>query len=337
MNRFLRPLLVNGRLKLAALALALLLWVSVSAEEPASQWLTVPVEVALLDPMHTLVGGPVPSQVEVRFSGPGRDLWELALNRPSLVLPVRNAEEDDQIFVLDPEMVRVPQNLEVAARDVRPSSVRLLLQRLVRREVPVRVRIPEQLPDGWVWTDRPQSRPATVELIGPEAALDEIDTLYTVPVQFSQSDSMLSRTLALDTTGLGEARLETREVRVLGRAERVVRRTIDAVPINAPDGFRVAPSTVSVDVTGPARRVAALDAEALRARPVLDSLVGPVPAAGAQVPLRLDGVPTGVTASPSVGSVRVRPPLPVRDTVVPDTIQDSAGREFLPELEGVDP
>lgn len=320
MHPSLRPVLVNGRLKLAAVALALFLWISVSAEEQASQWLTVPVEVALLDPMQTLVQGPIPAQVEVRFTGPGRDLWELAITRPPLLLPVRDPDDDDQIFVLDPEMVRVPQSLEVAARDVRPSSVRLVLRRTVRREVPVRVRLAGELPEGLVWLQPPRPGPERVELVGTREQVNAVDTVYTRPFAVGPTDSAFSRMLPLDTAGLGEVALSSPRVRVAGRVDRVVARTFTAVPVAAPPGFRAEPASVDVRITGPRSRLLALRLGEMRVQPEPGALAGAIPVGGATVPLRVDGLPALLRGEIS-GPVRFRRLAPSRPApLAPDTL-----------------
>ncbi|HET7231190.1 MAG TPA: hypothetical protein VFJ16_14350, partial [Longimicrobium sp.] len=129
------------RLKLASLALAILLWAVVSAEQVTTQWIPVRVDAVVRDPDYVLDGATEPATVRVRFRGPGRELWELALERPTLVLAVRNVG-NARTFALDPNMVRVPEGLRgVEATDVRPGVVRLNLQRQVTRSVPVRARI----------------------------------------------------------------------------------------------------------------------------------------------------------------------------------------------------
>ncbi|MBV9772700.1 MAG: hypothetical protein JO040_02045 [Gemmatimonadetes bacterium] len=113
----------NWMLKLAALALAVLLWVVVSAEEVTTQWITVPIRLAARDSAYTVVAGPSPREVEVRFSGPGRELWELALTRPVLLLSIGEVERESQSYALGPGMVRVPAGVSaVTVLDVRPAS-----------------------------------------------------------------------------------------------------------------------------------------------------------------------------------------------------------------------
>ncbi len=115
----------NWQLKLAALALALMLWVVVSAEQTSSQWIPVPVEVVAGNPDH--VGEPrsTPAEVSVRFTGPGREMWELVMRRPRLLLSVREVYTGERVYVVRPDMVRMPGGPGLEARDVRPSRVRV--------------------------------------------------------------------------------------------------------------------------------------------------------------------------------------------------------------------
>ncbi|HWK89782.1 MAG TPA: hypothetical protein VNP72_07295, partial [Longimicrobium sp.] len=119
----------NWRLKLAALALAVLVWVLASAQQTTRQWITARVEAVVRDPDFAMVGAPEPSTVRVQFRGRGRDLWELAINRPVVLLRV------DQVggrrtFVLENRMVRLPGGVSraVLVEDIRPPVVRLELR-----------------------------------------------------------------------------------------------------------------------------------------------------------------------------------------------------------------
>jgi hypothetical protein len=124
----LRRVMRNWQLKLSALALAVLLWVLVRAEQPTEQWMQVQVEPQLLDPAYTLTAPPTPHVVQVRFAGKWREIGELALEKPVLVLHVRNVGRQ-RTFVLEPGMVRLPDGARghVSALDVRPGLVKLAL------------------------------------------------------------------------------------------------------------------------------------------------------------------------------------------------------------------
>jgi hypothetical protein len=126
-RQLLRRATAHWKLKLAALALAILLWVVFSSEQVTTQWLPVPVEAVVRDPGYVLAGQPDPAVVRVRFRGPGRELWEVALRPPTLVLPVRDVGTA-RSFVVEASMVDVPEPARVVATDVRPAVVRLDLR-----------------------------------------------------------------------------------------------------------------------------------------------------------------------------------------------------------------
>lgn len=129
MRQFLRRAASHWKLKLAALALAVLLWVVFSAEQVTSQWIPVRVEAEVRDPAYVLAGRPDPARVRVRFRGPGRELWEIALRPPTLVLPVRGVGVGaGHAFAVEPSMVEMSERFRVVATDVRPGVVRLDLR-----------------------------------------------------------------------------------------------------------------------------------------------------------------------------------------------------------------
>jgi hypothetical protein len=304
-----RTLTQNWQLKLAALTLAILLWVVVSAEQITTQWIPVPVRIAARDPEFVVTGGPVPEQVEVRFAGPGRELWELALDRPVLVLPLTDVEQESQVFVLDPRsMVRIPNGLSVTPLDVRPSSVRILTQRVVTREVPVRVRIARRSRERFVVLDTPRVTPATVRITGPADRVEALNAVVTEPLDLAGSDSSFRQTVRLDADSLDGLRAATQSVEVSARVDRLVERILPSVRVAPVDGAAVVPGRVDVRVQGPASQVRGVDPAALAVSVALDSLPDPLPAQGATAPVRIGGLPAGLTAQTVPVVVRVSPP-----------------------------
>ena len=99
---FLRRLVTqNLSLKLASVALAVLLWTVVRVETPERQSLPgVPVRVALTDPGWALADAPLPATVEVVFNGPARELFRMAVERPILTIPVDEVDVGDTVVFL---------------------------------------------------------------------------------------------------------------------------------------------------------------------------------------------------------------------------------------------
>lgn len=315
----LRGLAQNWRLKLAALALAVLLWAVVSAEQPASQWIPVRVDPVVEDPDYVLAGGSDPAEVLVQFVGPGRELWRLALERPTLELRIRDVG-NARSFAVDPAMVTLRERLQVEARNVRPAVVRVPLQRLATRSVPVRVRIGERSLAHYALIDTVRVGPATVRLTGPEDELARVESVPTLPFEIvpDDNDSTFTRVIGLDTTGLGGISLAPRQVRVSGSVDRREERVIPNAPVWVPVGTAAAPGRVEVRVLGSRRALVGLTPTAIRATVSRDSLPAQLPAGGADAPIVVENLPPGTTATADPARVRVTPaPVPAPPAAAP--------------------
>jgi len=307
----LRGLAQNWRLKLAALALAVLLWAVVSAEQPASQWIPVRVDAVVEDPDYVLAGGADPAEVLVQFRGPGRELWRLALERPTLELRIRDVGSA-RSFAVDPGMVTLRERLQVEARNVRPAVVRVPLQRLATRAVPVRVRIGERSLAHYVLSDTVRVGPSMVRLTGPEDELARIESVPTLSFEIvpDDNDSTFTRVVGLDTTGLGALSLAPRQVRVSGSVDRREERVIPA-PVWVPQGTAATPGRVEVRVLGSRRALVGLTPTTIRATIPRDSLPALIPPGGADAAIVIEGLPPGTRATAVPARVRVTPgPVP---------------------------
>jgi YbbR domain-containing protein len=314
----LRGITQNWRLKLAALAVAVLLWAVVTAEQPASQWIPVRVEAVVEDPDYVLTGGPDPAEVLVRFVGPGRELWQLAVERPVLVLRISDVG-NARSFAVDPAMVRLRERLQVNPRDVRPAVVRVSLQRLATRTVPVRPRVGERSLGRYVLTDTVRAGPSLVRLTGPEEELARIESVATLPFEIvpDANDSTFTRVVGLDTTGLAGISISPRQVRIGGSVDRREERVAPGVPVWIPPGFSVSPARVEVRITGGRRALIGLSPSALRAVVRPDSLPPLLPPLGAEAGVAVEGLPPGTTATTIPTRVRITPAAPPAAPRVP--------------------
>jgi YbbR domain-containing protein len=301
-----RRITANWKLKTLAFALAVLLWTVVSAEQVTSNWIWVPLEVQVTDPEYQ-VQAPEVRDVQVRFTGPGRDLLDIAVRRPPLRLTIGNVDEESGSYALDPRMVQVPGQLAVNALDVRPSAIRLEFMRVDTRMVPVRVRVANQLGDEWAIVDTLHAEPDRVRVSGPLSRLAEVTELPTVPIELTPADTALERVVALDSAGLRGLTLSTRRVTVRGAVDRIVDRVIADVPIDVGSGVTIRPTGVDVHLRGPRRAVEAIDPAVFRVVVSLDEIPGRVPPEGVDVPLRVDRMRPGVQAVTRPAQVRLYP------------------------------
>jgi YbbR domain-containing protein len=296
----------NWRLKLAALGLAVLIWAVVSSEQVTTQWIPVRIDPVVRDPEYVLGGAAEPAEVRVQFVGPGRELWELALDRPRLVLPLSNVGER-RAFPVDPSMLRIPTGLSVRVQDIRPAVVRVDLQRLTSRTVPVRPRLAPASLARFVVEGEMEILPSELRVTGPADRLAALDGVATRAFDIvpDEGDSTFTRQVELDTAGLGGLTLSRGRVQVSGAIDLRGARPAGEVQVYVPDGLVAAPARVRVTLHGARRRVNAVDAAALRAVVARDSLPAAVPAQGVEAGLVLDGVPPGVTATTTPARVRV--------------------------------
>jgi YbbR domain-containing protein len=327
-RRFLRLLTDNWKLKLSAFALAMLLWVTVSADQPTTRWLQIPVEIQVRDPNHELVDGPEPREVRVRFVGTWRDLWEIMVERPPLRLLLSDVAEGPQELVLDLTQVQIPRGRGVTAVDIRPATVRVNLLQVARVDVPVRLVLQEQLDPELALAEPIQMDPAIVRVSGPAEQIGQIEEVVTRPFSLPGQATEFEFRVPIDTTGMGTLIFSTQEVVVSGQLERSVEQVVTDVPVRAPAGVIVVPGAVNVELRGAESLVRNAVAE-LRVVVPQEAIPERLPLAGQDVQIRLENVSGMVAASTQPRTVRVlaapEPPMPeVRPTPVqiPDEEDD---------------
>jgi YbbR domain-containing protein len=187
-------------LKTAALLLAAMLWLVVSAREPAAEVIPVRFE-PLLDKSLTLVGPAPPLRALV--IGQGRDLLKL-YSSPPVVRRVINAGVTDTFTLeLQPSDVDIPVTVDAIVRDIQPRTIRLSFAPTARRMVPVRSRLRLDAGGDVLSFGVPQFEPDSVVITGPRRAVARVDSVPTV-----------SATRIVCGTDLGLVRLDTSKLGV---------------------------------------------------------------------------------------------------------------------------
>jgi hypothetical protein len=328
MRRLLRAMTQNWQLKLMACALAVLLWVVVSAEQVMSSWISIPLEVQETDPEYQLLRESVPDEVRVRFVGPGREFFDLAVRRPPLSLVVDEVGEADQVFDLEPSMIRLPNELDVSPQDVDPGRVRLRFRRMATRVLPVRVAVTGGPGPGFAVVDSLQVRPQQIRVSGPAERVGELQSVSTVPITIPPGDSLFSRVVAIDTVGLEGLERSAERVRVAAQVESVVERRLRDLRVSVGPGITIRPAQVGVRLRGPRSRVLSVEPQNIRVVMAIDSIPAQVPPGGAAVPLRLQGLPPGVQGTLEPRAVRLLSAVPLLLDTVP------VGASRAPRQEG---
>lgn len=165
-------------LKVLALALATLLWLTVAGEHVVERTLRVPLEFRNIPAELEVVGDP-PSTVDVRLRGSSALLSRLEPGEVVAVLDLTNARPGSRIFHLRNDEVRSPYGAEVA--QVVPGTLGLELEKSARRQVPVKAPVEGDPAPGFV-LGAITVEPSTVEVVGPESRLKTLAQANTEPV-----------------------------------------------------------------------------------------------------------------------------------------------------------
>lgn len=210
----------NWALKLAAVAIAILLWLAVRAgDEEQATFRNIPVDVDLRDPDWRLREDPEPGVLDVTVQGPTGQLMDLTTGEsPRIVLPIERVNDTLESQVVSPRSVQLPPGIpNTRVVELEPDTIRLRFERLASRTLPVRVRTEGRLPSGFVLSLPINTSPAAVEARGPARALENLDSVPLLPVQLSGLRSTTNVPARVDSGAIGRISVEPREVNVILR------------------------------------------------------------------------------------------------------------------------
>ncbi len=256
--------LISGEapLRIASLALAVVLWVIIAGRDTAERGLTVPVELRNVPPDLEITGDTVNS-VNVRLRAPPGLIESLDPGQVLAMIDLDGAQEGEHIIQLTPDQIRIPFGFRVVK--ITPSLLTLNLERTLCKTVPVRPRVLGRPAPGYEVADV-KSEPAVIRVEGPKSRVQEIMSAFTEPVSIDAADVTVEE---LVNVGLEDPllRLEgSGEVRVVVRIRvRHEKRTFERLPVSAEGSpAELDPAAVRVVVSGPTGVLQNLSATDLR-------------------------------------------------------------------------
>ncbi len=167
----------NLGIKLVAILLALLVYLNVYTDRPATLIVSFPLQIAELADSLSL-SGPVPSAVQAELRGTGKQLIRMRLTEPPVRLSLAGVGTGRYERALTSADLPLPPDVEIQVeRLVSPRTVELQVDRKRSRRLPVAARV-EGLPAGGViWTGQLEADPAFVEVTGPEREIMALDSV----------------------------------------------------------------------------------------------------------------------------------------------------------------
>ncbi len=257
----------NLGLKALSVAMAVLIWLSVSGEQIVERSLRVPLELQNSPDQLELVDIPPPT-VDVRVRGSSGLLSHLNSGDIVTVLDLSNARPGRRLFPVTPDRVHGPSGVDVA--QVSPSTIALEFERTGSRWVRVVPTIEGQPAQGYA-VEGVTCQPESVEVVGPDTVLRQLTRVITDPISVAGASAPVRETVTVGVPAPG-LRLKapakaavTVNVRALP-----VERAIRGIPVRARNTppQRVAsftPAELDVAVKGPKEIVENLTSETLAA------------------------------------------------------------------------
>lgn len=254
-------------LKVLAVLLASLLWLTVAGEHVVERTMRVPLELRNVPPQIEIVGDP-PMTVDVRVRGSSAMLGRMDPGDVVAILDLQGARSGSRLFHLRTDEVKGPYGVEIA--QITPSTVALELEKRGRRSVPVIPAIEGDPAPGFV-TGRSSVTPAMVDVLGPESRLRALTSATTEPVSVAGQRASVSDVV---TIGVSDAALRLVEAQTATVAVEIVPAPVEhelaGIPIrwrNLGAGLvaRVTPTVTRVTVRGRRQALDAMGTEAINA------------------------------------------------------------------------
>jgi YbbR domain-containing protein len=209
-------------LKAISVAVAMLLWMVVSGEEPVERGLRVPLELQQM-PASLELQSELPALVDVRVRGGATTLSRIATGDIVAVIDVHTARPGPRLFQLTPDQVRAPFGVHVL--QVSPASVAMAFENTASKEVRVVPSVEGTPAPGFVVV-KTTTDPQTVQVTGPESAVRNVTQATTEPVSVAGArEAVIDRV----TVGFVDPTLRLTNA----KANATVR--VDIAPASAPE------------------------------------------------------------------------------------------------------
>jgi YbbR domain-containing protein len=254
-------------LKVLAITLASVLWLTVAGEHVVERSLRVPLAVRNLPPALEIVGD-LPAAVDVRVRGSSAQLSRLDTGEVVAMLDLTGARPGSRLFHLRTDEVQVPYGIEVA--QVMPPSLSLGIEKATQRTVPIVPAIDGEPAAGFV-VGRISAEPSTVQVIGPESHVREVSEATTEPVEI---DGKADRVRDVVTVGVTDSSVRLAQPLTATVVVEIwpapVERDVAGVPVRLRNlgqalSARVVPEVARVSIRGQRAGLAAIRPDAIDA------------------------------------------------------------------------
>ncbi len=249
----------NMGLRVLSVLLAIALWMFVNAGQHDSEAsVQVPITYQRL-PADMVIVNTQPRFVELDVAGPRTLLSLLDPRRLTLRLNLAGVNVGEASFKVTSAMFAVPRHTSITG--ITPSEIVLDIDKVVTREVPLRLAIEGPVAAGYTITAA-ETTPAVVQVTGPSAYVWHLAHVDTAPFDVKGATADVQRSVDLVSPG-NKTRVAASTVQGKVAVQEVIAdREFRGLPIEVRDSsykFRIEPRQVNVTVRGPWHKLASLD------------------------------------------------------------------------------
>lgn len=244
----------NSDIRLASLALAMLMWLHASTEREYQQKIYCPVQVTNIPSGFVLAA--TPPLVSCQITARGKDMIVFKLNPPRVLVDMANRQVKKQTVSLSPGLLVYPFDLKAVEVAFGLNEITVTLDRQGQKTVRVLPDVSGIPASGYIICDSTSAEPSQVIITGPQRQLDKIDSVYTWPVKVdgkSENERVYCRVAPPDSLLF---KTDPESVWVKLCFEKTQERSYKNVPValvNRGQGYLVSfsPGTIDLMVAGP--------------------------------------------------------------------------------------
>jgi YbbR domain-containing protein len=247
-------ILQNTGLKILALLITSVLWLSVASRLSQVTLNPVPIEFANLSNDLTLSKYDTLS-VKIFLRGPKDVIDALRSSDLAVVADLQGVEPGVRVIPLRIDEKKLPSSIDAQSVEVEPRNIRVTIERVVEVELPVKPRIEGEVPPGYEIYHVAIS-PERIKVSAPASHIKDVTNVTTESINVAGKTETFTQQVAIDT-GSGNVNTieDSQKVRltvVIGEARK--ERQIEKIAVtflNVPQGIQPTAKLVKVNVSGP--------------------------------------------------------------------------------------
>ena len=256
-------------IRLAALALAVLIWLHAITENEYHREYEIPIRlgevISQSDEGPLVVANSVPDRCRVLLAGRGKDLFQIdeeAFFFKISPIGLPRTSKTRRLLLSDVEGRAANSKIQIQ-QIIDPREIDIELDILAERQVQVDPVVGVRIAEGHTLVGEASVEPRTVTASGPSLQIETLGTIKTVPVTMENATQDISRQLSLEQPTNTRIKLDPSEVTYSADVQIIAENVMVDVPVRIAnrDTTEViaVPSRVRVKVRGGIDIIAALD------------------------------------------------------------------------------